>query len=193
MRTQSHRQPGRAVLLLTILALASSGCSLVAAPDYPNKDVTHARDVATASDQRCPRDGTGLGASDFWLGPGPTSGTVPADFRPERVRVCRLRGEPEQTSTGLRYTVAEETSTAEPELLQSLSLADQEFDRRDHAACAANYTPPVYLLLLDRQDHAIRALLPADPCGSPRTEVQEAIQALRPAQVTTYTFDQRTA
>lgn len=70
-----------------------------------------------------------------------------------------------------------------------LALPDQELDPRDHAACAAIDRPPVYVVLVDRRQHAFRPHLPADPCHEPRPEVLPALLALRPTSSTTYTFD----
>jgi hypothetical protein len=69
-----------------------------------------------------------------------------------------------------------------------LTLPDQEFDPRDHAACAAIYRPPIYLLLIDREQRAFRPHLPADPCNEARTEVQSALLELKPSSSVTYTF-----
>ncbi len=87
--------------------------------------------------------------------------------------------------------MAEQTSPVDTRLLSSLTVPDQEFDPRDNAACAASYTPPVYLLLIDAKNHAYRPHLPADPCQLPRAEVKAAIDGLRPTKITTYTFDHK--
>lgn len=76
------------------------------------------------------------------------------------------------------------------QLLQALTLPDQQFDPRDHAACAAIYKPPIYLLLINRTDDAFRPYMPADPCGDPREEIQAALRGLAAPRVTTYTFEE---
>ena len=169
------------------LVLILSSCSLAGAASLPYLDVRPSIPQASAASSQCPRDGVGLNADGVDAGRVATSGTMPADFRAETVRYCRL-GDSAKTSTGLRYTVTEETSPVDSQLLSSLTLPDQEFDPRDHGACGANYTPPVYLLLVDADQHAYRPYLPADPCSQPRPEVKAAISGLKPTTVKTYTF-----
>ncbi len=164
-----------------------SGCSLAGPAPLPYVDVRPSIPPAGPASAECPRDGVGLGADGADPGPVPVPGTLPSAFRPELVRYCRL-GDSGPAVGGLRYTVAEETSAVDDRLLGSLTLPDQELDPRDHAACAAMYTPPTYLLLVDAQKHAYRPHLPAAPCSRPRPEVQAAIDGLRPIKVTTYTF-----
>ena len=165
-----------------MLAACSSG-------PLPLLDVRTPQPPAQPADARCPRDGVGLGAEGVDRGPVPTPGALPADFEPTTVRWCRLSGDAVSVPDGSRHTVTEQTSTAAAALLEVLTLPDQELDPRDHAACAAIYRPPVYLLLVDREQHAFRPHLPAAPCHEPRPEVLSALLALRPTSSTTYTFD----
>lgn len=71
-----------------------------------------------------------------------------------------------------------------------LDAAGSTVDPRDHAACAAIYKPPIYLLLINRTDDAFRPYMSADPCGDPREEIQAALRGLAAPRVTTYTFDE---
>lgn len=178
----------RTALLLAALCVLASGCS---ADALPYLDVSTPRPPAEVADPRCPRDGVGLGAGDMRRGSGPTPGTLPSTFESDRARLCRVSADPVQIpGGGLRYTVHEETSPVGPGLLHALTLPNQQFDPGDHAACAAIYHPPGYLLLIDRSNHAYRPYLPADPCGYPREEVQAALRELTASEVTTYTFDE---
>lgn len=169
-------------------ALVLSGCSLAGPPPLPYLYVRPSIPQASAASVQCPRDGVGLGASGADTGPAATPGTLPATFKAELVRYCQLEDSVKAVG-GLRYPVTEETSPVGSKLLSSLTLPDQKFDPRDHAACGANYTPPVYLLLIDAKKHAYRPYLPASPCGEPRAEVKAAIEGLTPTKVTTYTFN----
>lgn len=73
-------------------------------------------------------------------------------------------------------------------LLAALNLPDQRFHPRGNTACAANYEPPVYLLLIDKAGKAIQPQLPADPCGRPRAEVVQAIQSVQLSKEIKYRF-----
>ena len=183
------RKRATSLLGLAACVMILSSCSLAGPPELPYRDVRPPLTAAEAASPQCPRDGVGLGAGGADTGAVSVAGTLPATFKAEFVRSCR-RGDVEKADTGLRYTVSEQTSPIDERLLTSLALPDHEFDPGDNAAaCAANYTPPVYLLLIDAKNRAYRPHLPADPCETPRAEVQAAIDVLPPTKVTTYTFD----
>lgn len=189
----SWMAPRRHAVLLasaTPCLLVSSGCSFAGSSPLPYLDVRPSMPAAAAASPQCPRDGIGLDADGVDEGSVPAAGTLPSTFQPVLVRYCRL-GDSAQTEGGLRYTVTEETSLVDTRLLSSLTLPDQKFDPRDDASCAANYTPPVYLLLIDSKNHAYRPHLPADPCRLPQAEIKSALDSIKPATVTTYTFDHK--
>lgn len=118
----------------------------------------------------------------------PTPGALPVDFKATSVRWCRVAGDVVGVPGGSRHTVSEQTSPAPEVLLSVLTLPVQAFGPRDQGACAAIYRLPVYVLLIDREQHAFRPHLPAGPCHEPRAEVLSALLALEPTTSTTYTF-----
>lgn len=155
----------------------------------PYLDVSHPRPTAARAESSCPRGGVGLGAGGMHLGAGPRPGGIPAAFVPATVRLCRLHPDPVfLTGRGMRYTVSDLVGPVSQALLAALNLPDQRFHPRGNTACAANYEPPVYLLLIDKAGKAIQPQLPADPCGRPRAEVVQAIQSVQLSEEVKYRF-----
>lgn len=177
-------RPSGLALTVVVALLLLPGCSV---GPRPYVDVAPPQTAAERAGSRCPRDGFGLGVNLTHIGPGPTPGVLPATFRPNRARLCRVTdAERRVTKGGQRYTVAEETAPVTDELLTVLALPDQGFAPRDHSACGLVYTPPVYFLLVDPEGEAFRPHLPASPCGGPRQEVQRVLDSLPFTSRTTY-------
>lgn len=137
----------------------------------------------------CPDDGAGLGAGGVAPVGGPVPGSVPSSFTATEVVRCRTAPQPagKRRDSRLNYAV-EEVAPVTPVFLSAIDLPDQDFGFGSNAACPAVATSPVFVLLVDARRHAVRPVLPEEPCGEPRAEVIEALNGLHFSVVKEFSY-----
>lgn len=105
----------------------------------------------------------------------PRRGAVPADFVTVSVMRCRsgrqrLAGKGEWSTA-----ISEKADTSADDLVAQLRKPSEPHTDKP---CTADYIAPPYFLLINSEGKAVLPQVPQDPCGKPKIEVRNALDAL---------------
>lgn len=163
---------GAAVLAVSLGAAAVGG-SRGAAPDRAISPLPQ-RWVSCAEQAPKPPPASVLDAM--------TRPRLPDDFMPVSVVICR--GEGTRRPDGSRSIVGNEyRGTDVAALVAALRLPDITRKPGSNVACALDMYSYPWMALLDADGSWVRLAPPSSACGKPRTEVGEAIRALKLTRV----------
>jgi hypothetical protein len=109
---------------------------------------------------------------------------MPAGFVPASVVICRGEGQHGGPAIGVEYHATDIAA-----LVAALRLPDVPRTPGRNVACTLEAVSWPWMALVDADGHFVRPRPPDTPCGKPRTEVREALGALKLARVDVRTYD----
>jgi len=186
-RTHTREQPMRhprhgAAAAMVALSVITSSCMRSYSPVQPEVRVTPMVALAAAPlvAPRCPRDSAGLAHGK---GRAIVAGSHPPGFVPVRVIRCAVINERQRADGNEVTTIRQESGHSSATLLDALELDDlaaptPTSKNQPGFACAAFYTFPFLLLLVDETGRAYRPRIPITACGNPQQPVLDALTAI---------------
>jgi hypothetical protein len=120
--------------------------------------------------------GCGADAMGMVMGPEqPKRGAVPADFVTVAVMRCRTGVSKAEGRGEWTTWITEKADTSAENLVAQVRKPS---DRRTDAPCTADYIAPPYFMLINAEGKAVLPEVPQDPCGKPKIEVRNTLDAL---------------
>lgn len=172
----------RTVVVATLVALALSGCgasrsSLAAPSPTPTASDVPAVSSSTPATTSCPTStdpGTDQGAD-------PRNPLLPAEVVPAAVVRCRVEQRDLPGKGRWTVVVQERADSGLGDFVSAMRAADEPTP--DNQLCRARLVLVPWFVVVEASGHVVRARMPLDSCGQPKTAVLAAFEALPYRQV----------